>query len=171
MTRARKALAVASGLLAVGAGGLFLTPFGKAVRDIAGTGVVQSALAKGDRKAEDDTIARLKAIRTALDLYHDSEDRYPDAKNWTEEALKRLAADDLAKGEDAKRLTRPGAKAYGYALNAAVAGKYRGDIGPPTTILVYETPREEPNAAGDPAQDGLPGGKAVTVAGEIVPCR
>ena len=166
MTRGRKLLAIGGGLIAVLLGVLVATPFGKGLRDIAGTGVVQNALTKSDRKAEGDTVARLRAIRTALDLYHQSEDRYPDAKSWSEEALKRLAADDLAKGEDAKRLTRPGARAYGYALNAAVAGRYRGDL-KPDTILVYETAREEPNAVGDPARDGLRGGRAITVAGEV----
>lgn len=170
MTRGRKALAIGGGLLAVILGVLVATPFGKALRDIAGTGVVGNALENTDRKAEADSVSRLRAIRTALDLYHRSEDRYPDAKNWTEEALKRLAADDLAKGEDARRLIRPGAKAYGYALNAAVAGKYRGDL-KPDTILVYATGREEPNAVGDPPEDGFPGGQAITVAGEIVPIR
>ena len=170
MRRGRKVGIALGGVLLAGIGGLYLTPFGDALRDVAGTGVIGTLMnRRGTRRIEGDTVERLKAIRTALDLYHDSEERYPLALGWTDAAVQRLGADDLAKGEAEKRVVRPGAGAYGYALNRAAAGKYRDDIGPKTTILVYETGAETKDAAGDPVKDGLPGGKGVTIAGEILP--
>lgn len=156
-------------LLLAGLGVLFLTPFGKALRDLASRGVIQNLASKPpERVVSGDTVARLKALRTALDLYHDSEERYPEASGWSEAARLRLKADDLAKGQDRAALTRPGARAYGYALNARAAGKYRDDVGPESTILLYETARETKDAVGDPARDGLKGGRGITVSGEIV---
>lgn len=161
------------GLLALGVialGVLFLTPFGNALRDLFSSGVVQNMASKPpERKVSGDSEARMRALKTALDLYHDSEEKYPEAVGWTEAARLRLKADDLAKGEDKAQLTRPGASAYGYALNRKAAGKYRDDIGPKSTILIFETPSETQDASGDPTQDGLKGGKGITIAGKIVP--
>ena len=157
-------------LVIVALGVVFLTPFGKALRDLQSHGVIENLAAKSpERVVTGDTEARLRALRTALDLYHDSEDKYPEASGWTEAAELRLKADDLAKGQDAAQLVRPGAKAFGYALNARAAGKYRDDVGPKSTILLYESKRETADAVGDPAKDGLPGGKGITVEGKVVP--
>ncbi len=160
------------GLLALGVialGVLFLTPFGNALRDLFSSGVVQNMASKPpERKVTGDSEARLRALKTALDLYHDSEDKYPEAVGWTEAARLRLKADDLAKGEDKTQLTRPGASAYGYALNRAAAGKYRDDVGP-KTILLFESAADSEDAAGDPAKDGLKAGRGITLEGKIVP--
>ena len=159
-------------LALVALGVLFLTPFGNGVRDLFSTGIAQSLVERPpERKLTGDTVTRLKALKTALDLYHDSEEKYPEAVGWPEAARLRLKAHDLAPGEELKGLTRPGAKAYGYALNRAAAGKYRDDVGPKSTILLYETPAETKDATGDPKSDGLKDGRGVTLAGEIVPLR
>lgn len=157
-------------LVVVAIGVLFLTPFGNGLRDLFSSGIVQNMASKPpERKATGDTESRLKALRTALDLYHDSEEKYPEAVGWTEAARLRLKADDLAKGQDKAQLTRPGASAFGYALNASAAGKYRDDVGPKSTILIFETPKEEQDTSGDPTKDGLKGGRGITIDGQIVP--
>jgi hypothetical protein len=57
---------------------------------------------------------------------------------------------------------------FGYAINLAVAGKYRGDIKDEKAILFFESTKTIGNYADDPKTGALPGGKAVTVKGEIL---
>jgi len=115
---------------------------------------------------------RLNAMRTAADLYHQSEDAFPKAETWMDDLLTRLQTQNLKKGEAEKKIRRPDLEAtpdqYGFALNQAVAGKYKGDIKDPKTILIYESTETKKNASGNPKTDGKPGGSGITISGEIV---
>ncbi len=124
------------------------------------------------RKYEGTSIDNLKAIRTALLLYHDSEDAFPNAKGWMDAIEPRLKTADMEASEALKKLRNPASMTqYGYAMNPAVSGKYKGDLkSPETTILVYERLDGPRNAYGDPKAIKPTAGQnlAITVSGEIV---
>jgi hypothetical protein len=86
--------------------------------------------------------------------------------------LIRLQTHNFNKGEGENKLKRPEEDAnsdeYGFALNRAVAGKYKGDIKDQQTILIFESVETMKNAVGDPKVDGKPGGEGITLSGEIV---
>ena len=150
---------------------LFTTPFGKGVRDVWGSGAVQAAMAKHEDTTYDSssTDANLKALYTGMKLFQESEGQYPDAKDWMDGLSPRLILNNLPKKEAEKKLVRPGVASggFGYALNDGAAGKYVGDI-PKGTVLLFESAATGRNAHGDPKQDGLPMGRAVTIEGNLV---
>lgn len=114
--------------------------------------------------------ANLRALRTAMLLYHDAEDQFPVASGWMDAIKISLRTNDLKDGEELKKLSRPGAAAgeYGYAINGAIGGKYKGDV-LPSTVLIFESVSQAYNAVGDPAKDGS--GKGITLDGKIVSVR
>ncbi len=129
------------------------------------------------RTYEGDAEANLKAIHTALMLVHDSDGQFPAADGWMDAIANRLKTSDLSEEEAAKKLVNPDrAKRdgeYGFALNAAAAGKFVDDLAGPETILVFESASLERNASGDPGKDapkpGRNGGNlGITVGGEVV---
>jgi hypothetical protein len=164
---------IVRGSLLVGAvviiGGSF-TPQGKAIRLLAST-LLQKDVS-GTEAYQGDIKDRLKAMQTAADLYHSSEDSYPKADKWMDDLLIRLQTQNLKKGEAEKKLKRPDLETnpdqYGFAINTAVAGKYKGDIKDPKAILIFESKDTKKNASGDPKADGKPGGEGITISGEIV---
>jgi hypothetical protein len=112
----------------------------------------------------------LRAIQKALAQAADSDGKYPEAAKWMESAQIRLKTSDLSEAEAQLKLKVPGsAVGFGYAFNDAVGGKSpdawkaKG-----TTIIVYESLQTGWDAHGDPSKDGKKGGKAVTVAGDVV---
>ena len=157
------------GVVAAIVGGSF-TPQGKAIRSIIGT-LTQKDIS-GTEAYKGDINDRLKAMQTAADLYHSSEDSYPKAEKWMDDLLIRLQTQNLKKGEAERKLKRPDIEMnpdqYGFAMNSAVAGKYKGDIKDPLTILIFESNEITKNSVGDPKVDGKPGGEGITVSGEIV---
>jgi hypothetical protein len=118
------------------------------------------------RKYEASRIEHLKAIHTALLLYHDSEGQFPLANGWMDAIENRLATNDLKKGEAEKKLHRPDLteNQYGYAINQAIAGKYKDDV-PASTPLVFESKSTERNASGIPPKDA--DGSIIGIDGEI----
>lgn len=113
----------------------------------------------------------LKAIHTALLLYHSSEGQLPMANGWMDAIRNRLQTANLKPGEGEKKLRRPGVEnGLGYAMNDAASTRFTGDLDP-KTVLVFESKDVRPNAHGDPRADALgPEGKtaAITVDGTIV---
>lgn len=108
----------------------------------------------------------LRALRTALLLYHTSEERFPDASGWMDAIEPLLNTADLKAGEAAKKLHRPGLAEteFGYGMNDACDGKYKDDVaGKDSAILVFESKSTSRNTHGDPAKDSLPGGQHVTI--------
>ncbi len=150
-------------------GGAF-TPQGKAIRTLVSTFTQKDI--SGTEAYQGDIKDRLKAMHTAADLFHASEDSYPKADKWMDDLLIRLQTQNLKKGEAERKLKRPDVEAtpdqYGFAINTAVAGKYKGDLKDPKTIIFFESKDTKKNAAGDPKLDGKPGGAGITVSGEIV---
>jgi hypothetical protein len=157
---------------AFGAIGLiaWFSPAGDAVRDLLKTGILEKN--EANAKFEGDTIAHLKALYTAAEVYHQSEEKFPDAVAWMDDLLPRLKTGDLAQGEAERKLVRPDLQGksdtYGYAINSAVAGKYRGDVKDEKAVLFFESTKTTKSASGDPIADSIKRGKAITVKGEIV---
>jgi len=122
------------------------------------------------RKYEGTSQDNLKAIRTALLLYHDNEDHFPEAAGWMDAIEGQLKTNDLTPEEARKKLRNPklsnaGSNDFGYAINDAVAGKYKGDVKDAKTVLVFESDDRKRNA------HGLPEGKkgqAITLDGTVV---
>lgn len=114
--------------------------------------------------------SNLKALRTAMMLYHDTEDQFPAGSGWMDAIIPRLRTNDLKEGEELKKLHRPGFSddKFGYALNASCAGKYKGDL-KSDSVLLFESQATIKNAVGDPKKDGA--GFGITIDGKIVPVK
>lgn len=169
----RKLLIGLGAVIALAIVGLYTTSFGKGLRDLWGSGAIQAAVEKPTRRTYDakSSDENLKALSTAIKLYHESEGAYPSAAKWMDEIAPRLILNDLPKKEADKKLIRPDlagqADAYGYAMNDAASGKYRDDL-PKGTILLFESTATGRNAHGDPKKDRKPGGRALTIEGNLV---
>lgn len=166
----RRVLSVLLGVLLILFGLLFFTGAGKDVQNLWRNGTIQALLEPElKRQYAADQIGNLKAIRTALLLYHDSEGQFPQANGWMDAIEPRITASDMAGSEAKKKLVRPDLtgtpKAFGYALNDKVAGKYKDDAGP-RSILVYESHQTGRNSHGNPEKDRK--GYAVSVDGTIL---
>lgn len=146
------------------------TPAGKDIQNFWKVGAIQAYLFPEPKKQyKGDNEAHLKALYTALMLYHDSEDKFPEANGWMDAIENRLFTNDLERNEGKKKLIRPDlagqADAYGYAINPAAAGKYKDDIGSKDTVLIFESKSTARNAEGDPNSERS--GMAITVDGKI----
>lgn len=169
----KKLLIGLAALVALAVIGLFTTSFGKGLRDLWGSGAIQAAVEKVprrtyDAKSSDDN---LRALSTAIKLYHESEGAYPNSEKWMDEIAPRLILNDLPKKEAEKKLVRPDlvgqTDAFGYAMNDGASKKYKDDL-PKGTILLFESASTSRNAHGDPKNDGKPGGRALTIEGDLV---
>lgn len=147
------------------------TFYGPAVADFLKVYGIESLTKPERHKYRASSEGNLKAIYQSLILHHDSEGQFPDAKVWMDSIENRLKTNDLAKGEEKKKLIRPDLlgkpNKYGYAINEQVAGKYIDDVpNPSQTPLIYESKQEMRNAFGDPATDR--DGIAIAVDGTIL---
>jgi hypothetical protein len=152
--------------------------FGCDLRAIYRSGVLGDLLNKNSPKNEyaGSQSENLRAIQTALLLYHDSNDQFPQADGWMDAILPYLQTNDLKAGEAHKKLLNPsvsdlGEHESGYALNDAIAGKYKDDIKTGSkTILVFESKDHKWNAHGSP--ETLSKGKnahSVSIDGTLTP--
>jgi len=111
----------------------------------------------------------LKALQTALMLYHESEGQFPQAAGWMDAIEPRIRTFDMELSEAKKKLVRPDLAGkegeFGYALNDAASGKYKDDVGG-KAILVFESKATARNAHGDPAKDRE--GYAIAVDGTLL---
>ena len=144
------------GLVILGAGFLFLTEPGKAFRDIWSTGAVQAALSgPAKREYNATTESNLKAIHTALMMYHDSEGQFPAAAGWMDAIENRIGTADMEGSESQKKLVSPSLQGqvgqFGYAMNGKAGGKYKDDLDPKMP-LVFDSSDTSKNAHGDPAK-------------------
>lgn len=129
------------------------------------------------RKYQGSNVENLKAIWTAMKLFHQSEEQYPDSTKWMDDIKMRLRTNDLTAADAMKKLVNPllAGKAgtdYGYAMNDAASKKYMGDIKDPKTILVFNSTDAKWNAHGDPkklgSKDPNKGDKGITIDGTVV---
>ena len=146
------------------------TGLGKAVVAFWHNGLLEQLISPEQQRKYDATSqGNLKAIFTALMLYHDSEGQFPkDA--WMDAIQNYLRTTDMTPEEAAKKLVRPDlappkAGVYGYSINDGVVGKYKGDIKDSNTILVFESNATDRNAHGDPST--AKGRLAVRISGVV----
>jgi hypothetical protein len=148
----------------------WFSPAGDAVRDILKTGVLEDKPI--DAKYEGDSKARLKALHTAAIAFHQSEEMFPDEDEWMADLLKFMKTSDLKEGEAERKLIRPdleGQKGkYGYAMNKAVAAKYKNDLKDPKVVMFFECKNPVEQAVGDPAADAIPKANAITLDGTLI---
>jgi hypothetical protein len=121
-----------------------------------------------------DRESNLKAIYTALQLYHDSEEKFPEGNGWMDAISSYIKPSNMEKDDAAKKLIRPDlagqADAYGYAINDAAAGKYIDDIPNMDTLpLVFESSETTRNAHGSPEMIANQDALAITGKGEVQP--
>jgi hypothetical protein len=166
----RRILSVFLGALLILLGLLLFTGAGKDVQNLWRNGTIQALLEPDvKRQYAADQVGNLKAIRTALLLYHDSEGQFPQANGWMDAIEPRITASDMTGSEAKKKLIRPDlagtSNAFGYALSDKVAGKYKDDAGA-KSILIYESHQTARNAHGNPEKDRQ--GYAVSVDGTIL---
>ncbi len=153
-------------------GFLFLTGEGKAYRDIWSTGAVQAAISGPEKREYNATTdANLRAIHTALMMYHDSEGQFPVAEGWMDAIENRIGTADMDGSETQKKLVSPSlqgqAGQFGYAMNDQASGKYKDDLDPKMP-LVFDSRETVKNAHGlpekmapQPARDGQNAGISV----------
>lgn len=151
------------------AGGIWISPIGDAIRDVMEVADVKEVQNSYEGKTSEEN---LKAMFTAAESYHSSEEKYPEASSWNDDILPRLNTPDLKEGEANKKLTRPDLLGqpgkFGYAINSEAAGKYKKDLKDPKTILFFESKETSKNLSGNPSNDGKKPGKAILIDGTIV---
>jgi hypothetical protein len=146
------------------------TGFGRSFLDLWHIGLIQAAISSpDDRKYDASRQGNLKAIYTALMLYHDSEGQFPVSSGWMDAIENRIQTIDMKKEEAQKKLIRPDLVsqpgAFGYSMNDAASGKYKGDLKDPKTVLVFESDQTVKNAHGTPPNDKHK--MAVTIDGTV----
>jgi hypothetical protein len=153
--------------------------YGPVIKDLMSNGFLQSALSgKKMREYSGTSMENLKALHTAMMLYHDSEGQFPDSSGWMDAIADRIKAGDMTQEEANKKLHDPtlGEKPgiFGYAMNDAASKKYKDDVKDPAkTPLLYTGKGTGRNAHGDPAKDAAnpprPGGNlGVSVEGNAL---
>lgn len=165
---AKVVIGIAAGLL-LGVGGFALSPVGDAALDAYRAGFLTTTKQEEYHGTNDEN---LRALRTALMLYHDSEGQFPEGTGWMDAISTRLQTADLKPGEGAQKLRHPQAKdgEFGYGLNKVVSGQYVDDLPEKgKTVLLFESNLMGKNAVGDVKELGRTGGgKGITVDGTLV---
>lgn len=151
--------------------------YGPVIHDL--WGIIVAAVSKTEKRAYNGTNDdNLRAIRTALMLYHESEGQFPQASGWMDAVKDRIQTNDLTLDQALRKLRNPtlrskGPDVFGYAFNDALSAKYKGDIKDPKMLLVFDSSITRWDAHGDPkllkpksASDG--GDSGITLDGTIV---
>lgn len=154
----KRGCVIALGVLALLVVVFLVSPPGRAFLDIWKSGAVQEAMAGAEKHDyEGSSTKNLKAIYTAMMLYHDSEGQFPVAAGWMDAIGNRLVVNDLKEGEAQKKLIRPDLASqpgsFGYAMNDDASGKYKDDVKGVDVPLVYESKQTGRNAHGNPKDD------------------
>lgn len=139
--------------------------FGPAVADLWEVG--KAYLEKDEKRAYSGNSAQnLKALHTAMMLYHESEGQFPSAPGWMDALKSRVQTNDLEAAEALKKFVRPGSKPgeYGYSMNLEASSKYEDDL-PKDSILIFESEDTSWNATSVPKG----GEQGIAVDGSLLP--
>lgn len=99
----------------------------------------------------------LKALYTAMMLYHASEDAFPPADVWMDRIQPYLRTGDLSPEEALKKFRNPlirpsGGAVYGYAMNDAFSSKHLDDVrDSKQQPLIFDSREAVWNAHGKPS--------------------
>ncbi len=120
----------------------------------------------------------LKALHTAMMLYHESEGQFPHSDAWMEAVEDRIYIANMKKADARKKLVNPLLPPvpgqFGYAMNDAASAKYKDDVPEPSkTPLLFDSSDTSRNAHGDPKKllpsPPRPGGNlGVSIEGAIL---
>jgi len=165
-------------VVVIGGGLLIFTPVGRAFQTLWKRGFFESYVnPDDDLKYKATETDNLKALYTAMMLYHESEGQFPVSSGWMDAIKPRIQTSDLAKGEAEKKLISPSLAGktgqFGYAMNDLASGKYKGDLKDPKTILIFDSGDTMRNAHGDPKKltptPPRPGGNmGISIDGTVV---
>ncbi len=128
------------------------------LKDFWDRGILQDYLSPPKKREYHGTnVSNLKAMHTALMMYHDSEGRFPDASAWMDAIERQIRSYDMKDEEAAKKLVHPmflppKPGVHGYALNDACSGKYIDDIPDKAIPLVFDSKDTSKNAHGKPEE-------------------
>ncbi len=113
----------------------------------------------------------LKALHGALIRFHDSEDRFPEGKDWMGQLKPYLDTGDLVEGAWSKKLRNPllgpGSDWGGYVLNSEVAGKHKLDLKKGVKTVLMTEDKSAVGAAVGPAKSSA-GMMSILVDGTVV---
>lgn len=173
----KKGCKITCGVLAVVAV-IALIWAGPVIRDFYNSGILGSQLSgKQMREYQGTSMDNLKALQTALMLYHDSEGQFPDSAGWMDAIKDRIKAGDMTQEEADKKFVNPllgKAGEFGYAMNDACSKKYKDDIKDPSkTPLLFDSLSTGWNAHGSPTsllpKPARPGGNlGIAVDGTVL---
>jgi hypothetical protein len=112
------------------------------------------------------TEANIKALRTALMLYHDNEDQFPAADGWMDAVKNQLKSNELKPGEEMKKFKVDGVSSseFGFALSDSASQMNKAKL-KPDDVLVFVSRDRRWNAHGRPADLGA--GLAITLDGKL----
>ena len=154
------------------------TPLGHTIRTLWKRGYLDSYVSPdSERKYQAGETENLKALYTAMNLYHESEGQYPHANGWMDAIKSRTSTSDLAKGEADRKFISPSLAdkpgQFGYAMNDDASAKYKGDLKNPKEPLLFVSSDTSRNAHGDPKKllpnPPRPGGNiGIAIDGSIV---
>ena len=148
---------------------VWITPFGNAVRDIIGSGILKEAKLE---KFSGTTDGQLRLMYEAAQTHHQSEEVFPEGKTWMDDVLLRMKTQNLLPGEAEKKIVRQDLigqpNQFGFAMNSAAAGRYKGDLKDPNLILFYTSKSSSKNLYADPTMEGLSGGRGITISGQLL---
>lgn len=173
----RKGCKIGCGLAAVAFVALAIWA-GPVVLDFYNSGILGSQLSgKKMREYQGTSMDNLKALHTALMLYHDSEGQFPESSGWMDAVKDRIKAGDMTQEEADKKfvnplLDKPGE--FGYAMNDACSKMYKDDLKDPSkTPLLFDSSDTKWNAHGTPDQllpkPPRPGGNlGISVDGNVI---
>ncbi len=123
------------------------------------------------RKYQGSNEDNLRALYTAMTKYNESEGQFPDSGRWMDLLKPRIRTNDMVESEAEKKFVFPAfigqAGKYGYAMNDAAGGKFKGDL-PPKALLIFNSSDTKWNAHGDPRKLEPKHGEGITVDGTIV---
>ncbi|MEQ1821494.1 MAG: hypothetical protein ABL949_03205 [Fimbriimonadaceae bacterium] len=130
-------------------------------------GFAQALVKPKKEEYEGSTEENIKALRTALLLYHDNEDQFPDASGWMDAIKNQLKSNNLKPDEELKKFKVDGVgpTEYGFAFTASASKKNKSEL-KPDEVLVYVSKDRVWNAHGKPNEQGS--GLAITVDGKIL---
>jgi len=154
--------------------------FGPAIVDFYKAGLFDSVLSPRElRKYQGTSIDNLRAMYTAMNLYHESEGQFPNADGWMDALKPYWRTDDMAEKEALKKFVNPLVQpskegVYGYAMNDAASAKYKDDVSNgETTPLIFDSSQTGWNAHGKPEKllpkpERQGGNLAVSITGQLL---
>jgi hypothetical protein len=131
------------------------------------SGFAQGLMKPEKTEYQGSTEANIKALRTALLLYHENEDQFPAANGWMDAMKNQVKTNSLKPGEELKKFKVDGVgpEEFGFAMSDIASQKNKTKL-KPDDVLVFVSKDKRWNAHGKP--DDIGAGFAITLEGKLV---